>query len=107
MSDIDKSLLEKSDLTDGFPLLADSDCEEESMYEETQVKPRISDSVKYFVSIAVGITFGVVLNIFNVGDDMVTIVTIPGALFIRALQCAVIPVCNSNYAHTANILLCR
>jgi hypothetical protein len=96
-SDVDRSLLEKSDITDGLPLLAESDCGEESMYEEAPVKPRISDPVKYFLSIGVGIVLGVVLNIFNVGDDMVTIVTMPGALFIRALQCAVIPVCNATF----------
>jgi hypothetical protein len=53
--------------------------------------PKISAPVQYFISIILGILFGILLNFLNVNDDTVSIVTIPGALFLRALQCTVIP----------------
>lgn len=59
-----------------------------SLYPEKKI---INLPFRYGVSIVAGIVFGIVLNILKSSDDVVTIVTIPGALFLRALQCAVIP----------------
>jgi hypothetical protein len=53
--------------------------------------PKISAPVQYLISIVAGILFGILLNFLNVNDDTVSLVTIPGALFLRALQCTVIP----------------
>lgn len=49
------------------------------------------DTTKYAISIVVGIVFGVVLNSANAGHVFSSIITIPGPMFLRALQCAVIP----------------
>jgi Na+/H+-dicarboxylate symporter len=51
-----------------------------------------SEPAQYFISIATGIIAGITLNVVGVSDKLVTIVTLPGNLFLRALQCAVIPV---------------
>jgi hypothetical protein len=53
--------------------------------------PKISVSVQYFLSILFGILFGILLNFLKVNDDTVSLITLPGALFLRALQCTVIP----------------
>lgn len=50
-----------------------------------------SEPMKYFVSISIGIFAGALLNLFHASDGVVTLSTIPGQLFLRALQCAVIP----------------
>jgi L-cystine uptake protein TcyP (sodium:dicarboxylate symporter family) len=53
--------------------------------------PKISVSVQYFISIISGILFGILLNYLKVNDGVVSLITLPGALFLRALQCTVIP----------------
>eukprot|EP00602_Paraphysomonas_sp_CaronLab_P008734 CAMPEP_0185035952 /NCGR_PEP_ID=MMETSP1103-20130426/28164_1 /TAXON_ID=36769 /ORGANISM="Paraphysomonas bandaiensis, Strain Caron Lab Isolate" /LENGTH=544 /DNA_ID=CAMNT_0027573271 /DNA_START=85 /DNA_END=1719 /DNA_ORIENTATION=- len=42
-------------------------------------------------SISLGIIFGIILNISGAGHVFSSLVTLPGPLFLRALQCAVIP----------------
>mmetsp|Transcript_10806 Transcript_10806/g.16437 ORF Transcript_10806/g.16437 Transcript_10806/m.16437 type:complete len:570 (-) Transcript_10806:236-1945(-) len=49
------------------------------------------DSSKYMTSISLGIIFGIILNISGAGHVFSSLVTLPGPLFLRALQCAVIP----------------
>lgn len=52
---------------------------------------QISPPVQYLLSITFGILLGILLNYLNVNDDTVMLITLPGALFLRALQCTVIP----------------
>lgn len=55
-------------------------------------KPQVRNiPLRYLVSILIGIGFGILLNVVSASDGVVTIVTLPGELFLRALQCAVIP----------------
>lgn len=49
------------------------------------------DTTKYAISITVGIVFGVILNAAEAGHVFSSLITLPGPLFLRALQCAVIP----------------
>lgn len=51
-----------------------------------------SEPVQYFISISLGIVAGITLNIAGASSDLIIIATLPGNLFLRALQCAVIPV---------------
>ena len=50
-----------------------------------------SEPMKYFVSISLGIIAGAILNIVSASSGVVTLSTVPGQLFLRSLQCAVIP----------------
>lgn len=45
----------------------------------------------YLVSILAGALLGVVLNVGGAGETLSSLLTLPGPMFIRALQCAVIP----------------
>lgn len=47
--------------------------------------------MRYLLGIIGGVCFGIGLNLLRASDDVVTVVTLPGGLFLRALQCAVIP----------------
>jgi Na+/H+-dicarboxylate symporter len=49
------------------------------------------DTSKYAISIVAGIVFGIILNAAEAGHVLSTLITIPGPMFLRALQCAVIP----------------
>jgi hypothetical protein len=49
------------------------------------------EPMKYFVSITLGIIGGAVLNLLHASQGVITLSTVPGPLFLRALQCAVIP----------------
>jgi Na+/H+-dicarboxylate symporter len=49
------------------------------------------EPMKYFISISLGILAGAILNLMHASDGVVTLSTVPGQLFLRALQCAVIP----------------
>lgn len=50
-----------------------------------------TDAAKYSVSIGLGIVFGIILNVSQADADFTSLITLPGPLFIRALQCAVVP----------------
>jgi hypothetical protein len=50
-----------------------------------------TDAAKYSLSIGFGIVFGIILNISPADEDFTTLITLPGQLFLRALQCAVVP----------------
>ena len=50
-----------------------------------------SESSKYVFGIVSGIVFGILLNAASAGHILSTLLTIPGPMFLRALQCAVIP----------------
>jgi L-cystine uptake protein TcyP (sodium:dicarboxylate symporter family) len=79
------------DNSDIVPLLNE---QELSVLSESALGPPpggISEPSKYFIGITLGIILGVVLNILNVNHDYIGIITLPGALFLRSLQCAVIP----------------
>ena len=49
------------------------------------------DTTKYAISISLGIVFGIILNAAGGGHVLSTLITLPGPMFLRALQCAVIP----------------
>lgn len=57
----------------------------------TSRRCKCNEPVKYFISITLGIIAGAVLNILNASSGVVTLSTVPGDLFLRSLQCAVIP----------------
>lgn len=73
-----------------IPLLNETDY---SLLSDTQITTgkKLSSPTQYFISIILGICFGIILNYFNINDNIVTLCTLPGSLFLRALQCAVIP----------------
>lgn len=78
------------------PLLTEQDKEMQSEASDGSGTPvegrrRVSEPAQYLISITLGIAFGMMLNVLGADDDTITIATIPGALFLRALQCAVIP----------------
>lgn len=50
-----------------------------------------SDASKYSLSIGLGILFGIILNITQADHTFSILITLPGQLFLRALQCAVVP----------------
>lgn len=60
-------------------------------------KPKVwykREPLQYLMSIGAGLGAGIALNVFGASDDVITLSTLPGNLFLRALQCAVIPVSN-------------
>ena len=54
-------------------------------------KFRTKATYQYVLAIAFGIVYGFILNSARAGHSVTTILTIPGPLFLRALQCAVLP----------------
>lgn len=50
-----------------------------------------TDATKYSLSIGFGILFGIILNVTHADHDFTALITLPGQLFLRALQCAVVP----------------
>jgi hypothetical protein len=50
-----------------------------------------TDATKYSLSIGLGILFGIILNVTHADHDFTSLITLPGQLFLRALQCAVVP----------------
>ena len=50
-----------------------------------------SGSNAYLVSITLGCIFGIVLNVSGASETVSILLTLPGPMFIRSLQCAVIP----------------
>lgn len=61
---------------------------------EGKNKPYFSEPMKYFISISLGIAGGAALNLLHASKGVVTLSTVPGQLFLRALQCAVMKRCN-------------
>ena len=95
-----KSLTTPFDLvsSSNAPILRDSEYgtlsdDQQSTQQQTQSinNKRISTPIQYLISILIGILFGILLNVFNVKDNIVILCTLPGSLFLRALQCTVIP----------------
>jgi hypothetical protein len=56
-----------------------------------------TDATKYSVSIGFGIVFGIILNISHADHDFTSLITLPGQLFLRALQCAVVPMMSVSH----------
>ena len=50
-----------------------------------------TDASKYSLSIGCGIIFGILLNLLVIDVNITKLITLPGQLFLRALQCAVVP----------------
>lgn len=50
-----------------------------------------TDASKYSLSIGIGIVFGIILNVSSADNTLKILITLPGQLFLRALQCAVVP----------------
>jgi Na+/H+-dicarboxylate symporter len=55
------------------------------------VKLRTKVTFQYLLAITLGITYGIALNALHAGHTVTTITTLPGPLFLRALQYAVLP----------------
>ncbi len=49
------------------------------------------DASRYSISIGLGILFSIILNLSHADQTFSTLITLPGPLFLRALQCAVVP----------------
>ena len=60
-------------------------------FRELLIKFRTKATYKYLVAITFGVSFGIVLNVARANNTVTTLLTIPGPAFLRALQCAVIP----------------
>lgn len=72
-------------------LLANDGANEEEDEAQEEERGGMSTPGKYAVSIVAGIAFGISLNLLKASSGVVTLSTVTGNLFLRALQCAVIP----------------
>lgn len=54
-------------------------------------KYKSTASFQYLLAIIFGIIYGIILNAAGAGTVVTTVITLPGPMFLRALQCAVLP----------------
>lgn len=80
-------------------------CEDDDDVPRKGKSPCLNEPMKYFISISLGIAGGAALNLLHASKGVVTLSTVPGQLFLRALQCAVRNLHSAQHHTTSSSLL--